>query len=75
MRTPFSIRQRTELHEEDVQSKLGKTLKSGYWLVKSSQKIGFEIRKYACSEARFICITYWRIYHLFTFVRKYIFSI
>ncbi len=33
-----------------IRSKLGKTLKSRYWLVWSSQKIGFEIRKWARSK-------------------------
>ncbi len=31
-----------------IGNKLGKTGISEYWLVKHSQKIGFEIRKYAC---------------------------
>ncbi len=33
---------------------------------------GFEIRPLLIREARFICIGF-RIYHLFTFIRKYIF--
>ncbi len=56
-----------------INSKLGNTWILGYWLVKHSQKNGFKPRKSAHAWSLVRLHIGFEEYHLFTFIRNYIF--